>query len=209
MSASTISILPILLSAAQLTIAGPVLPFATQTIHSDQAFVRTTTHPEALCRSEAPRPQMKIAYLDASDLYAGRSGFMRGNEAVSINSLAAAIVLAESPNAILIIAFKARQAGLSDKQIAYAFGIAQNISPDVGPISQAFSLFNSSVNRVDDTSENVTESLNAAFAAGAKAIDDTSYATAGSNPRTPFRNPPFSSAGFQGGGPGGGGASPR
>lgn len=127
-----------------------------------------------------------------------------------MNALAAAIALADSLNAIIELALEAQMAGLGGEEVAFAFGIAQTLTPDTVLIEEAFNAFQSSASDVSTQNSAAAEVLNAAFNSGTQAaIDPASQGDDANAGSASMRPAPFGAAGFQGGSPGGGGASPR
>lgn len=132
------------------------------------------------------------------------------NEAdVIINRLAAAIAAAQSTDEIAKLVLEARQRGLTNEQIAFAFGIANELSPKTALIAQAYATFLTAASEMDESGEAATEPLTAAFLSGSEAVTAQRPPSRSGSASEFFQGSPLGSTGFDGGGLGGGGASPK
>lgn len=128
---------------------------------------------------------------------------------VVVNRLAASIATAQSTDEIDKLVLDAKQAGLTDEQIAFAFGIANELASTGELIAQAYATFLAAVSVEDQSGEQVVEPLTAAFVSGSQAVSAQQSDTAFSRSGNFFQSSPLGSTGFQGGGLGGGGSSPK
>lgn len=210
MAASSIGIAALLLNAAQLPLTGLAPSFATHVVYVNQHTVRLGLMEGAMRVASAdPNAPMQMTYIVAPDPTMNRLRLSSENETDSVQTLAAAIAFAQSPREIVALMFDAQQAGLNDDQIAFSFGMARALNPSSNHIEAAFSIFQLSVYSDAMSAADTSQPLNEAFESGLQAIAAPPSENAVAPVSANLSDRPFGAVGFQGGSPGGGGASPR